>query len=107
MTIYSAHVFVGQMFAEKQVIIVNQKKLLVVQWLFDQELTQRRPELVIPLARLQHEDFGHDPTAPSRFVVTESLPESLFDGTLSDAERNRLGVRKGPDVTYPLDDSQY
>ena len=48
MTIYSAHVFVGQMFAEKQVIIVNHEKLLSCQWLVDQELTQRRPELVIP-----------------------------------------------------------
>lgn len=100
MTIYTVQLMAGRRLAESQAIIFEGETLLVVQWYANQAESLMRPEYVIPLATLQHQDLGDDPKAPARFFVNEPLPESLFDGSATRAEHKRFGVRKGPDVTY-------
>lgn len=74
--------------------------LLVVLWHGNPKLGLRRPEYVIPLERVAHQDLGSD-AHPFQYGVNAPLPKSLFDGSAGRSVRRRYGVQKGPDVEFP------
>jgi hypothetical protein len=75
--------------------------LIVLTMLANPALKVQKPEYVLPLTEVGHQAID-DPTAGYRWLVTERLPKALFDGTATRQQRRRLGVRMGPDVTFPL-----
>lgn len=80
--------------------------LAVVLWYGNRQLGLRRPEYVLPLAKVAHQDLGPD-AHPFRYGVTGPLPRSLFDGTAGRNERRQYGVKKGPDIEFPLEPTSH
>ncbi|QPC87203.1 hypothetical protein GA830_10970 [Mesorhizobium sp. NBSH29] len=74
----------------------------VLLWFSNKSEGQKRPEYVIHQSKVRHQDIGVG-GRPCRYMISDPLPASLFDGTASRQERRQFGVRRGPDVTYPLE----
>ena len=98
----SAGIMVQDRITIHDVIEHQGEQLIVVLWFANRDLGVKRPEYVVPLKSVPHHDLSSDPRFPYRWGVDGVFPGSLFDGTASRAERRRFGVRKGPDVTFPL-----
>lgn len=98
----SAGMMVGDRMTLHDVIEFGGERLIVVLWFGNKDLGLRRPEFVIPLKSVPHHDLSSDPQFAYRWGIDGAFPKSLFDGTAQRAERRRYGVRKGPDVTFPL-----
>jgi len=76
--------------------------LAVVQWIGNPSIGQRKPVYVLPIRSVRHQ-FHDDPKAPFRYHITDPLPGFLFDGTVTQKQREQYGVRKGPDVSLPME----
>ncbi len=76
--------------------------LAILTWLGNPKEGLRKPEYVLPIKAVRHQDLSADPAAPCKWAINISLPLSLFDGTASRQVRRQFGVRKGPTLTLPL-----
>ncbi|MFK0277404.1 hypothetical protein ACIQUG_27260 [Ensifer sp. NPDC090286] len=81
--------------------------LVVLTWLGNAERTLRKPEYVLPLSAVTHQDLGSDPDAKYKWAISTPLPQSLFDGTASRPFRRQFGVKAGPALTLPLKPTQH
>lgn len=76
--------------------------LVVLTWLGNKEAGLRRPEYVLPLAAIAHQTREPDARSPYRWILTGTLPMSLFDGSASRQVRRQHGVGPGPAISLPL-----
>ncbi|MGF6172900.1 hypothetical protein [Ensifer sp. 4252] len=76
--------------------------LVVLTWLGNKDAGLRRPEYVLPLASIPHQSREPDASSPYRWVLTGTLPMSLFDGSASRQVRRQHGVSPGPALNLPL-----
>lgn len=93
---------VGNRMVALDAIELRGEILAVLTWLGHTERGLRKPEFVLPLSAVKHQDLRSDPTAPCKWGVNAPLPLSLFDGSASRQVRRQSGVRRGPDLTLPL-----
>ncbi|MEI2298045.1 hypothetical protein [Ensifer sp. MJa1] len=94
--------FVGERACRLDAIELGGDVLVVLTWLGNAERGLRKPEYVLPISAVKHQDLGGDPKAPCRWILSAALPKSLFDGTASRQFRRQFGVETGPAVTLPL-----
>lgn len=76
--------------------------LVVLTWLGNKDAGLRRPEYVLPLASIPHQAREPDAGSPYRWILTGTLPMSLFDGSASRQVRRQHGVSPGPALNLPL-----
>lgn len=76
--------------------------LVVLTWLGNSEKGLRKPEYVLPLSTVAHQELGNEPDAKYKWAISTPLPQSLFDGTASRPFRRQFGVKTGPALTLPL-----
>ncbi|RDL49026.1 hypothetical protein BLJAPNOD_00122 [Ensifer sp. M14] len=76
--------------------------LVVLTWLGNKDAGLRRPEYVLPLASVPHQAREPDAYSPYRWILTGTLPMSLFDGSASRQVRRQHGVSPGPTINLPL-----
>ena len=76
--------------------------LAVLSWLGNIEKGLRKPQYVLPVKSIRHQDLSADPAAPCKWGINVPLPMSLFDGTASRQVRRQFSVRNGPALTLPL-----
>ncbi|QRY67706.1 hypothetical protein JVX98_25695 [Ensifer sp. PDNC004] len=76
--------------------------LVVLTWLGNSEKGLRKPEYVLPLSAVAHQELGNEPDAKYKWAISAPLPQSLFDGTASRPFRRQFGVKSGPALTLPL-----
>ncbi|MDW9493945.1 hypothetical protein GOC57_11650 [Sinorhizobium meliloti] len=93
---------VGDRLAAFDAIELSGEILVVLTWLAHTEQGLRKPEFVLPLAAVKHQDLSADPAAPCKWSINVPLSPSLFDGTASRQVRRQLSVRRGPELTLPL-----
>ena len=98
----SACLMVGGRMSLADTIEHEGERLIVVLWYGNPAEGLRRPEYVIPLASVPYKENHTDPKFP-QYLVDGVFPETLFDGSATRPERRRFGVRKGPDIAFPLE----
>lgn len=98
----AVHVTVGDKLGVLDAIELGGEILVVLTWLGNQGEGLRKPEYVLPLSAVRHQDLSADPTAPCKWAINVTLPRSLFDGTASRQVRRQFAVRNGPPLTLPL-----
>ncbi|MGH6805765.1 MAG: hypothetical protein ACREEJ_02780 [Ensifer adhaerens] len=76
--------------------------LVVLTWLGNKDAGLRRPEYVLPLASIPHQSREPDAGSPYRWILTGTLPMSLFDGSASRQVRRQHGVSPGPALNLSL-----
>lgn len=77
------------------------QKYVVVLWYANPDEGLRRPQYVLPLEKVAHQEVD-DHSAPFPVLVNDPLPKALFDGTADRALRRRYGVQLGPSLELPL-----
>lgn len=98
----AVHVTVGDKLGSLDAIELGGEVFAVLTWLGNQGEGLRKPEYILPLGAVRHQDLRSDPTAPCKWAINVTLPQSLFDGTASRQVRRQFAVRSGPDLTLPL-----
>ncbi|MEY9531199.1 hypothetical protein [Sinorhizobium fredii] len=98
----AVHVTVGDRLGALDAIELGGEILAVLTWLGNPEKALRRPEYVLPITDVPHQDLSADPAPPCKWAINFALPQSLFDGTASRQVRRQFGVRTGPDLTLPM-----
>ncbi|HEV7308906.1 hypothetical protein [Ensifer sp.] len=81
--------------------------LVVLTWLGNTERGLRKPEYVLPLSAVAHQELSSDPEAKYRWTISAPLPQSLFDGSASRPFRRQFGVKSGPALTLPLEPTKH
>ncbi|MCA1403678.1 hypothetical protein I6F26_03545 [Ensifer sp. IC3342] len=98
----AVHVTVGDKLGALDAIELGGEILVVLTWLGNPSEGLRRPEYVLPLSAVRHQDLSADPAAPCKWAINVTLPRSLFDGSASRQVRRQFAVRSGPPLTLPL-----
>ncbi|PDT39782.1 MULTISPECIES: hypothetical protein [Sinorhizobium] len=98
----AVHVMVSDQLGALDAIELSGEILVVLTWLGNPDKGLRKPEYILPLSAVRHQDLSADPTAPCRWAINVALPRSLFDGTASRQVRRQFEVRNGPELTLPL-----
>jgi hypothetical protein len=104
---FSAGMMVDDRICVQETIEHEGEVLVVVLWYSNPKLGLRRPEYVIRLTSLKYQVNDSDPKFPYRYLVDGVFPKSLFDGTATQEERLRFHVRKGPNITFPLETTKH
>ncbi|OAP39268.1 hypothetical protein ATB98_02955 [Sinorhizobium saheli] len=98
----AVHVTVGDKLGALDAIELGGEILVVLTWLGNPDEGLRRPEYILPLSAVRHQDLSADSAAPCKWAISPSLPRSLFDGTASRQFRRQFSIRNGPPLTLPL-----
>lgn len=93
---------VGDRLATFDAIDLGGDILVVLTWLAHADQGLRKPEFVLPLAAVKHQDLSADPAASCKWAIDVHLSLSLFDGTASRQVRRQFSVRRAPELTLPL-----
>lgn len=95
-----ALVMIGDRLHHLDVIQLKDEILIVFQWFWNEEQQLRRPEFVLPLTSVAHQLNETDPRLP-RYLVSGDFPANIGDAD-AHLQRNLIGIRKGPDLVFPL-----
>ncbi len=98
----AVHVTVGDRLGALDAIELGGEILVVLTWLANPGAGLRKPEYVLRLGAVRHQDLSADPAAPCKWAINVTLPPSLFDGTASRQVRRQFSVHSGPPLTLPL-----
>lgn len=93
---------VGDRLAAFDAIELGGEILVVLTWLAHAEQGLRKPEFVLPLAAVKHQNLSANPADPCKWAINVSLSPSLFDGTASRQVRRQFSVRRAPELILPL-----
>jgi hypothetical protein len=75
---------------------------LVPDWLVSPDKKHMRPLRIISLATIPHEG---NPEGPSpQFVISYSIPKSLFRGMIPKGEEKRYVIVENPQIIFPNPD---
>jgi hypothetical protein len=80
---------------------------LVVLWRVNPTLGLQKPERIIRLDILPHQDLGEPGFGPHRFVLNEPIPKAVLDGTTPPEQAHGFVVIDRPDITFPIEPTRH